>query len=89
MRSPPDYRPTAARRSQPVGQEYLKALKEIAGLRGVVDQFFDKVLVMTKEEKLRRNRLGLLYDISQLFLKIADISEIVHEGSLNKAESTL
>ena len=70
-------------------QEYLKALKEIAGLRGVVDQFFDKVLVMTKEEKLRRNRLGLLYDISQLFLKIADISEIVHEGSLNKAESTL
>ncbi len=70
-------------------QEYLEALKEIAGLRGVVDQFFDKVLVMTEEEKLRRNRVGLLYDISQLFLGIADISEIVQEGSSNKAESTL
>lgn len=59
--------------------DYVAALKQIAGLRKTVDQFFDKVLVMTDEEKLRKNRLRLLHDISQLFLKIADISKIVQE----------
>ena len=51
----------------------------IAGLRETVDPFFDKVLVMTDDETLRNNRLRLLHDISQLFLSIADISEIVRE----------
>jgi len=60
--------------------DYVAALKQIAGLRKTVDQFFDKVLVMTKEEKLRQNRLRLLHDISQLFLSIADISEMVQEN---------
>ena len=60
--------------------DYVAALKQIAGLRKTVDQFFDKVLVMTEEEKLRQNRLRLLHDISQLFLRIADISEIVQEN---------
>ena len=60
--------------------DYVAALKQIAGLRKTVDQFFDKVLVMTEEEKLRKNRLRLLHDISQLFLRIADISEIVEEN---------
>jgi len=60
--------------------DYVAALKQIAGLRKTVDQFFDKVLVMTEEKKLRQNRLRLLHDISQLFLRIADISEIVQEN---------
>ena len=60
--------------------DYVAALKQIAGLRKTVDQFFDKVLVMTDEEKLRKNRLRLLHDIFQLFLRIADISEIVQEN---------
>ena len=60
--------------------DYVSALKQIAGLRKSVDRFFEKVLVMAEDEKLRRNRLRLLHDISQLFLRIADISEIVQEG---------
>ena len=56
---------------------YEAALREIAGLRETVDSFFDKVLVMTDDEGLRNNRLRLLHDISQLFLSIADISEVV------------
>ncbi|MCZ6878261.1 MAG: glycine--tRNA ligase subunit beta [Acidobacteria bacterium] len=59
--------------------DYVSALRQIAGLRKSVDPFFDKVLVMAEDEKLRRNRLRLLHDISQLFLRIADISEIVKE----------
>ncbi|MDA2934309.1 glycine--tRNA ligase subunit beta [Acidobacteria bacterium AH-259-D05] len=60
--------------------DYGTALRQIASLRKTVDQFFDKVLVMASEENLRNNRLRLLHDISQLFLKIADISEIVQEN---------
>jgi glycyl-tRNA synthetase beta chain len=60
--------------------EYLSALREMAGLRAVVDRFFDKVLVMAQDERLRSNRLALLGEISRLFLLIADISEIVQEG---------
>ncbi len=56
---------------------YLSALKQIAALRDRVDRFFDKVLVMAEEAQQRNNRLRLLFEISQLFLRIADISEIV------------
>ena len=59
---------------------YMEALRLIASLRSVVDHFFDKVLVMTDDERLRENRLCLLRDISRLFLEIADISEIVQTG---------
>lgn len=57
--------------------DYPRALRRIAGLRGSVDRFFDEVLVLTDDERLRRNRLRLLHDLSELFLRIADISEIV------------
>ena len=45
-------------------------------LRGPVDRFFDDVLVMSHEENLRRNRLRILHEISQLFLSYADISMV-------------
>ena len=60
--------------------EYIQALRQVAGLRSSVDHFFDKVLVLTDADRLRRNRLRLLYEISQLFLRIADISEVVLAG---------
>ena len=67
-------------------RNYVDALKEIAGLRTPVDQFFDKVLVMAEEVELRGNRLRLLHEISQLFLKVADISQIVQENPAAKLE---
>lgn len=59
---------------------YTAALRQMASLRDTVDRFFDKVLVLTDEDHLRQNRLRLLSEISQLFLKVADISEIVQKG---------
>ena len=56
---------------------FLEALKRLAKLRRPVDDFFDEVLVMAPDEALKNNRLRLLEDLSQLFLQIADISEIV------------
>jgi len=48
--------------------------------------FFEKVLVMAEEKKLRQNRLALLQAISRLFLQVADYSQIVVEGE--KAEKS-
>ena len=53
-----------------------QALHEIASLRGPVDAFFDGVLVMAKEAKIRSNRLSLLKHIADLFETIADFSKI-------------
>lgn len=53
-----------------------QALHEIASLRGPVDAFFDGVLVMAKETKIRGNRLSLLKHIADLFEAIADFSKI-------------
>jgi glycyl-tRNA synthetase beta chain len=51
-------------------------LKELSLLRKPVDEFFNGVLVMAEDEKIRNNRLSLLIKIAQLFLKIGDFSKI-------------
>jgi len=53
-----------------------RALREIAKLRDPVDAFFDGVMVMSKEKKIRNNRLSLLGLISDLFGLFADFSKI-------------
>jgi len=55
---------------------YLSALKELSLLRGAVDEFFDGVMVMAEDEKVKANRLSLLANIAQLFFKIGDFSKI-------------
>jgi glycyl-tRNA synthetase beta chain len=61
-------------------RNYERALLEIAKLRPAVDTFFDKVMVMVDDEKLRANRLALLQTLVKEFSTIADFSEIVTEG---------
>jgi glycyl-tRNA synthetase beta chain len=61
------------------GHDYAAALRVLASMRRVVDEFFDKVLVMAEDSAVRANRLALLKQVSNLFLGIADISEIVLE----------
>ena len=53
-----------------------QALHEIASLRDAVDNFFNSVLVMAKQAKIRNNRLALLKHIADLFETIADFSKI-------------
>ena len=60
-------------------KQYEPALVEISRLRPAVDAFFDKVMVMVEDEKLRANRLGLLRTLLREFSSIADFSEIVTE----------
>ena len=55
---------------------WLDALTEIATLRGPVDTFFDKVMVMADDEKVKTNRLALLTAMARMFGKVADFSRI-------------
>jgi glycyl-tRNA synthetase beta chain len=57
-------------------KEYLHALQDLSSLRGPVDEFFEGVLVMAENEKVKSNRLSLLANIAQLFFRIGDFSKI-------------
>jgi glycyl-tRNA synthetase beta chain len=59
--------------------EYRDAFAAIAALQPAVAKFFDDVLVMAEDERLRTARLGLVATLRDLILSIADISEIVTE----------
>jgi glycyl-tRNA synthetase beta chain len=61
-------------------KEYGEALRLLASARQPVDAFFDKVMVMVEDAKVRANRLALLRTLLQEFSTIADFSEIVTEG---------
>jgi len=59
--------------------DYVNALIWLSTLRPDIDSFFDKVMVMVEDEKLRANRLALLQKLLADFSTIADFSEIVTE----------
>ena len=61
-------------------KEYLQALQLLATAREPVDKFFDKVMVMVEDQRVRANRLALLQTLLKEFSTIADFSEIVTEG---------
>ena len=68
-------------------RNYEHALLEISKLRPAVDRFFDKVMVMVEDERIRANRLALLQSLLENFSTIADFSEIVAEGKDTKESS--
>jgi glycyl-tRNA synthetase beta chain len=57
-------------------RDYEGALAVLASLRGDVDAFFNDIMVMVNEPKLRSSRLGLLRSMEKLFLGVADISRL-------------
>jgi glycyl-tRNA synthetase beta chain len=57
-------------------REYANALGRLAQLRPAVDEFFDQVMVMDEDPKLRANRLALLAQLQALFAGVADLSRL-------------
>jgi glycyl-tRNA synthetase beta chain len=55
---------------------YGAAFREMAALRAPVASFFEKVLVMAKDENVRNNRLALLSRLSGTFARVADFSRV-------------
>lgn len=58
-------------------ENWQKAAVELAKLTDPIERFFDKVLVMHKDEKLKQNRLALLKSLEKLYLRVADFKKIV------------
>ena len=56
--------------------DYRASLGAVAGLKGPVDAFFDKVLVNAEDAKLRANRHALLRRLDGLMNQVADLSKL-------------
>ena len=57
-------------------KDYAASLTLLAQLRPTVDAFFDQVMVMDENPRLRANRLALLAQMRALFAGIADLSRL-------------
>jgi glycyl-tRNA synthetase beta chain len=60
-----------------IKKNYLQASSEILEMKPILDRFFDKILVMDKNESLRNNRVALLQRIDELLSGVADFSLLV------------
>jgi glycyl-tRNA synthetase beta chain len=56
--------------------DYTGYLKSFAVLKAPVDTFFDQVMVMVEDPKLRGARLALLRDLRQAMNRVADLSRL-------------
>ena len=57
-------------------RDYSTVLKHLATLRDPIDAFFNDVMVMVDDQPLRDNRLSLLSKLRNLFINVADISQM-------------
>lgn len=58
-------------------REFRAVAAEILQMKPLIDNFFDNVLVMAKEEDLRRNRIALVRKIDHTLMQVADFTRIM------------
>jgi glycyl-tRNA synthetase beta chain len=56
--------------------DYTGALKALASLKAPVDAFFDKVMVMDQDARVRANRIGFLSTLHGAMNRVADLSKL-------------
>jgi glycyl-tRNA synthetase beta chain len=56
--------------------DYTTALRRLASLKDPVDAFFDKVMVMDKDPRVRANRIGFLGRLHGTMNRVADLSKL-------------
>ncbi len=59
------------------GKDYAGAIDALVELARPIDAFFDGVMVMDKDEKIKNNRLALLKSIDGIIARVADFGKIV------------
>ena len=62
-------------------KDYRSVLSEFEEFGRIVDLFFDNVLVMDKDSKIRANRINLVRKAVDLYLMFADFSKLIIEGN--------
>lgn len=58
-------------------KKYTKVLTELAHLQDPIDNFFNQIMVMVEDEKIKNNRLALLNSITDLIKGRIDLTKIV------------
>ncbi len=56
--------------------DYNKYLADLVEINPVVTKFFDDVLVMDKDEKIKNNRLALLNELKNKYIMLTDFSKL-------------
>ena len=56
--------------------DYRSVFETLASIKDKIDSFFDSVMVMVEDEKIRTNRLILLNTVRNLYFRIADLSRL-------------
>ena len=54
--------------------EYDKVFDKVLELKPVIDNFFEKVMVMDNDENLKKNRMALLNNVKEIFASFVDFS---------------
>jgi glycyl-tRNA synthetase beta chain len=61
------------------GRDYAAILRAVASLGPAVDRFFEQVLVMAPDPRVRDNRLAIVRRVAALFADVADFRKIQAE----------
>ena len=56
--------------------DYIKYLNDLTNINTAVSKFFDDVLVMDKDEKIKNNRLALLKSLKNKYIILTDFSKM-------------
>jgi glycyl-tRNA synthetase beta chain len=57
-------------------KSYQQALEEILSIDHALDTYFEKVMIMSDQTDVRKNRLAVLVSIRSMLSQVADLSEI-------------
>ena len=60
----------------PENQEYSQLVNSLISINKYIENFFDKVLVMDKDEKIKKNRMALLENLKLKYEVLADFSKM-------------
>jgi len=58
-------------------RKYSDAILRLADFKNLIDEFFDRVLVMDKNDAIRANRINLVKSCVDLYYLFADFSKIL------------
>ena len=57
-------------------KNYLEYLAELINGKDIINNYFDKIIVMDKDEAIKNNRLSQLRFLTEIFTKMADLNQI-------------
>jgi glycyl-tRNA synthetase beta chain len=59
---------------------YIQVCSKFIEMKPVIDNYFEKVLIMAEDDKIKENRIALLQKLDELLSKITDFSLIIESN---------